>query len=150
MTARGSGSATSSDRGIARRLDSQSSGWSDTAPLREPARLMKIFGDSNSGNCLKVKWVCDALALPYGWIEIDTLKGESRTAEFLKLNGAGQVPTVVFEDGRALAQSNAIIRYLARAATSSRTTPLRRQRWTSGCSGSNTATSPISRCAASR
>ena len=77
---------------------------------------MKIFGDNNSGNCLKVKWVCDALALPYGWIEIDTLKGESRTAEFLKLNGAGQVPTVVFEDGRALAQSNAIIRYLARGS----------------------------------
>jgi len=77
---------------------------------------MKIFGDSNSGNCLKVKWVCDALALPYGWIEIDTLKGESRTAKFLKLNGAGQVPTVVFEDGRALAQSNAIIRYLARGS----------------------------------
>jgi len=78
--------------------------------------LMKIFGDSNSGNCLKVKWVCDALALPYGWIEIDTLKGESRTAEFLKLNGAGQVPTVVLDDGRALAQSNAIIRYLARGS----------------------------------
>ena len=77
---------------------------------------MKIFGDSNSGNCLKVKWVCDALALPYGWIEIDTLKGESRTAEFLKLNGAGQVPTVVLDDGRALAQSNAIIRYLARGS----------------------------------
>jgi glutathione S-transferase len=77
---------------------------------------MKIFGDNNSGNCLKVKWVCDALALPYGWIEIDTLKGESRTAEFLKLNGAGQVPTVVLDDGRALAQSNAIIRYLARGS----------------------------------
>ena len=77
---------------------------------------MKIFGDSNSGNCLKVKWVCDALALPYGWIEIDTLKGESRTAKFLKLNGAGQVPTVVLDDGRALAQSNAIIRYLARGS----------------------------------
>ena len=77
---------------------------------------MKIYGDTNSGNCLKVKWVCDALALPYGWIEIDTLKGESRTAEFLKLNGAGQVPTVVFEAGRALAQSNAIIRYLARGS----------------------------------
>ena len=33
---------------------------------------MKIYGDTNSGNCLKVKWVCDALALPYSWIEIDT------------------------------------------------------------------------------
>jgi glutathione S-transferase len=77
---------------------------------------MKIYGDTNSGNCLKVKWVCDHLALPYAWINVDTLKGETRTTEFLKLNGAGQVPTVVFDDGRVLAQSNAIIRYLARGS----------------------------------
>ena len=77
---------------------------------------MKIYGDSNSGNCLKVKWVCDRLALPYDWVPIDTRKGESRTTEFLKLNGAGQVPTVAFDDGRTLAQSNAIIRYLARGS----------------------------------
>jgi glutathione S-transferase len=75
---------------------------------------MKIYGDSNSGNCLKVKWVCDRLGLPYDWIDVDTMKGESRTPEFLKLNGAGQVPTIVLDDGRVLAQSNAIIRYLAR------------------------------------
>jgi glutathione S-transferase len=77
---------------------------------------MKIYGDLNSGNCLKVKWVCDRLALPYRWIAVDILKGESRTAQFLKLNGAGQVPTVEFDDGRTLAQSNAIIRYLARGS----------------------------------
>ena len=77
---------------------------------------MKIYGDANSGNCLKVKWVCDKLALPYDWVSVDTLKGETRTMEFLKLNNAGQVPTVVFDDGRALAQSNAIIRYLARGS----------------------------------
>ena len=77
---------------------------------------MKIYGDSNSGNCLKVKWVCDRLALPYDWIAIDTLKGESRTAEFLKRNSAGQVPAVELDDGRTLAQSNAIIRYLARGS----------------------------------
>lgn len=75
---------------------------------------MKIYGDLGSGNCLKVKWVCDRLALPYVWIPIDILKRESRTPEFLKLNGAGQVPTVEFDDGRTLAQSNAIIRYFAR------------------------------------
>ena len=77
---------------------------------------MKIYGDTNSGNCLKVKWVCDHLALPYTWINVDTLKGETRTTEFLRLNGAGQVPTVVFDDGGVLAQSNAIIRYLARGS----------------------------------
>jgi glutathione S-transferase len=76
--------------------------------------MIKIYGDSNSGNCLKVKWVCDRLALPYSWIEMNTMKGDTRTPEFLKLNGAGQVPTVLLDDGRALAQSNAIIRHLAR------------------------------------
>ena len=75
---------------------------------------MKIYGDTGSGNCLKVKWVCDLLAVPYRWIDVDTMKRETRTAQFLKLNPAGQVPTVEFDDGRTLAQSNAIIRYLAR------------------------------------
>ena len=77
---------------------------------------MKIYGDTNSGNCLKVKWVCDYLALPYSWIAIDILRQETRSPEFLKLNSAGQVPLVEFDDGRTLAQSNAIIRYLARGS----------------------------------
>jgi len=77
---------------------------------------MKIHGDSNSGNCLKVKWVSDRLGLPYQWIEIDTRKGGSRTPEFLKRNPFGQVPTLELDDGRTLAESNAIIRYLARGS----------------------------------
>jgi glutathione S-transferase len=77
---------------------------------------MKIYGDAKSGNCLKVKWVCDRLGLPYSWIDVDTLNRETRTTQFLKLNAAGQVPTVEFDDGRTLAQSNAIIRYLARGS----------------------------------
>jgi glutathione S-transferase len=77
---------------------------------------MKIYGDTSSGNCLKVKWVCDHLALPYRWIDVDTMKRETRTTEFLKLNSAGQVPVIEFDDGRTLAQSNAIIRYLARGS----------------------------------
>ncbi|MFY9954449.1 glutathione S-transferase family protein [Bradyrhizobium sp.] len=77
---------------------------------------MKIYGDSNSGNCLKVKFVCEHLAIPYTWIEIDTRKRQTRTTEFLKLNNAGQVPTVEFDDGRTLAESNAIIKYLARGS----------------------------------
>ncbi|MCD0421957.1 glutathione S-transferase family protein [Rubrivivax sp. JA1024] len=77
---------------------------------------MRIYGDLNSGNCLKVKWTCDRLGLPYEWIAVDTMKGESRTPLFLALNPAGQVPVVAFDDNRALAQSNAIIRYLARGS----------------------------------
>ncbi|UFZ03650.1 glutathione S-transferase family protein [Bradyrhizobium ontarionense] len=75
---------------------------------------MRIYGDLKSGNCLKVKWVCDHLALPYDWVDVDIMKGGSRTPDFLALNPWGQVPAIVLDDGRPLAQSNAIIRYLAR------------------------------------
>jgi len=74
---------------------------------------MKIYGDSISGNCLKVKFVADRLRLPYEWVEISVLKGETRTPEFLALNPAGQVPVVEFADDGALAQSNAIMLHLA-------------------------------------
>lgn len=74
---------------------------------------MTIYGDSISGNCLKVKFVADRLGLPYDWIEISVLKGETRTPEFLALNPAGQVPVVLFADSGALAQSNAIMLHLA-------------------------------------
>jgi glutathione S-transferase len=74
---------------------------------------MKIYGDSISGNCLKVKWVADSLGLSYDWIETDILQGESRTPDYLAMNPAGQVPAVILDDGRPLAQSNAIILHLA-------------------------------------
>ena len=74
---------------------------------------MKIYGDSISGNCLKVKWVADRLGLSYDWIETDILKNQSRTADYLAMNPAGQVPAVILDDGRPLAQSNAIILHLA-------------------------------------
>ena len=74
---------------------------------------MRIYGDSISGNCLKVKWTADHLGLAYEWIETGVLNGETRTAKFLAINPAGQVPTVILNDGRPLAQSNAIILHLA-------------------------------------
>lgn len=74
---------------------------------------LTISGDSGSGNCLKVKFIADRLGIPYRWIETSVVKAETRTAEFLALNPAGQVPLVVLADGRRLAQSNAIMLYLA-------------------------------------
>jgi glutathione S-transferase len=74
---------------------------------------MRIYGDLGSGNCLKVKYVADHLGLPYEWIPIDLMKGETRTEAFLELNPFGQIPVVAFADGRRLAQSNALVRYLA-------------------------------------
>jgi len=74
---------------------------------------MTVFGDSISGNCLKVKFVADRLGLPYDWVEISVLKGETRTADFLAMSPMGQVPVVRFADNGVLAQSNAIMLHLA-------------------------------------
>ncbi|QUD88747.1 glutathione S-transferase family protein [Phenylobacterium montanum] len=74
---------------------------------------IRIYGDSISGNCLKVKWTADHLGVAYEWIETGVLTGETRTPDFLGINPAGQVPAVILEDGRPLAQSNAIILHLA-------------------------------------
>ena len=75
--------------------------------------MIKVYGDLRSGNCLKVKWVLDRRGLAYEWIAVDIMAGESRTPDFLAINSAGQVPTVVPEDGRPLAQSNAILLHFA-------------------------------------
>ena len=76
-----------------------------------------LYGDSISGNCLKVKWTADRLSIPYEWIEVDVVKGDTQRDEFRRLNPAAQVPTVMFEDGRTLAQSNAIIVHLAEGSS---------------------------------
>jgi glutathione S-transferase len=78
---------------------------------------MKIFGDLNSGNCLKVKYTADYLGLDYTWVPVDITKGETRTPEFLAAFPLGRIPAVGFPDGSRLAESNAIIRYLARESS---------------------------------
>ncbi|MGV9006785.1 MAG: glutathione S-transferase family protein [Brevundimonas sp.] len=75
--------------------------------------MLTVYGDHRSGNCLKVRWMLDRLGRDYRWVETDVLTGVTRTPEFLARNPAGQVPTVVFDDGRVLAQSNAILLHLA-------------------------------------
>lgn len=74
---------------------------------------IKLYGSSVSGNCLKPKWILDRLGIAHDWIETDSFDGSTRTPEFLALNPAGQVPVIVLEDGRILAQSNAMMLYFA-------------------------------------
>ncbi len=78
---------------------------------------MEIYGDDRSGNCLKVRWTAEHLNLPYVWHEVLALTGQTASPEFRVLNPFGQVPVVRFEDGRTLAQSNAIILYLAEGSS---------------------------------
>jgi glutathione S-transferase len=74
---------------------------------------LQIYGDRISGNCLKVLYTAQYVGREFVWRDVDVLKRESRTEEFLRLSPAGQVPIVVTADGRVLAQSNAIIGWLA-------------------------------------
>ena len=75
--------------------------------------MLQLYGNLGSGNVLKVKYIADATGTPFILHEIRTRSGETSTPEFLKLNPAGQMPVIVLDDGRTLAQSNAILRYLA-------------------------------------
>lgn len=77
---------------------------------------MRIYGDLTSGNCLKVKYTADFLGLPYAWVTVSALDGETKKPHFLARNPMGQIPAIELDDGRHLAQSNAIIRYLARGS----------------------------------
>jgi glutathione S-transferase len=74
---------------------------------------MKLYSVAYSGNSYKVRLLLAQLSIPCEIIEVDILKGESRTAEFLKINANGRTP-VLDDDGFILAESNAILTYLAR------------------------------------
>ncbi|NJK56059.1 MAG: glutathione S-transferase family protein [Pleurocapsa sp. SU_5_0] len=75
--------------------------------------MIKLYGHELSGNSYKVKLMLSLLEIDYEWIEVDLLKGEHQTAEFLELNPFGQVPVLVDND-ITLADSQAILVYLAR------------------------------------
>lgn len=74
---------------------------------------MKIYGDRKSGNCYKVQLVCGFLNIDYEWRDVDILAGDTKTDEFLKRNPNGKIPLLELDQGEPLAESNAIINYLA-------------------------------------
>ena len=51
--------------------------------------MLKVYGDCRSGNCFKVKLMLHLLALPYEWVAIDVLKGETQCDDFLAKNPNG-------------------------------------------------------------
>ena len=75
--------------------------------------MITVYGFSTSGNCHKVRLLLEQLGRNYEWIEVDSSKGETRTPEFLAKNPNGRVPMIELDDGRILAESNAILFYLA-------------------------------------
>jgi glutathione S-transferase len=75
--------------------------------------MITIYGMRASGNCYKLQLLLDQLDREYRWVEVDSAHGATRTPEYLVKNPNGQVPLLELDDGRRLAESDAILCYLA-------------------------------------
>src|SRR5207302_9228148 len=75
--------------------------------------MLKLYDYLPSGNGYKVRLLLSQLGIRFGLVEKDILKGETRTSEFLAINPNGRIPVLELEDGRRLAESGAILFYLA-------------------------------------
>jgi len=75
--------------------------------------MLRLYDFLPSGNGYKVRLLLTKLGVPFELIELDLHAGESRTPEFLARNPIGRVPTLELEDGTCLAESGAILWYLA-------------------------------------
>ncbi len=87
--------------------------------------MIALYDSAISGNSYKVRLLAAQLGIPLRIVAVDILRGESRTPEFLARNPNGRTP-VIDDDGFVLAESNAILAYLARGT---RLLPDDRRRW---------------------
>lgn len=74
---------------------------------------MILYDYLDSGNGYKIRLLLAQLAHAYRWVELDIMRGGTRTASFLAKNPNGRIPTLELDDGTCLAESNAILWYLA-------------------------------------
>jgi len=88
--------------------------------------MLTLYSMQRSGNSYKVRLALAQLSTSYRLVEVDILKGESRTPEFLAKNPNGQVPLLETPNGRYLAESNAILWYVARGTPLAPEDPLDR------------------------
>ena len=75
--------------------------------------MLRLYDYLASGNGYKCRLLLHQLGLPYQRVELDILKGETRTPGFLARNPNGRIPALELEDGTVLAESDAILCYLA-------------------------------------
>ena len=79
--------------------------------------MYTLYSMQRSGNSYKVRLALARLGIPYKLVEVDILQGQSRTPEFLAKNPSGQVPLLEVAPERHLAESNAILWYVAGGTT---------------------------------
>lgn len=75
--------------------------------------MLTLYDYLPSQNGWKVRQLLQQLGRPYQSVQISIFEGEGQTAEYLRINPTGTVPAIRLEDGRVLAESNAILAYLA-------------------------------------
>ena len=75
--------------------------------------MTTIYGMTDSGNCYKPRLLMAKLGRPFRHVEVDTRKGQTHSEAYLALNPNGKVPLLELQDGRLLAESNAILLFLA-------------------------------------
>jgi glutathione S-transferase len=75
--------------------------------------MITLYNHLDSGNGYKIRLLLAQLKQPYRYVEVDILHGASRTPEFLAKNRNGRIPIIESEDGQFLAESDAILCYLA-------------------------------------
>ena len=78
---------------------------------------MLLYDYLPSGNGYKVRLLLHRLGLAFELVEVDIEKGETRTSAYLKKNPNGKIPLLELPDGTLLAESNAILFYLADGGT---------------------------------
>jgi glutathione S-transferase len=75
--------------------------------------MLTLYDCLDSGNGYKIRLLLAQLGLRYRYVELDIMLGESRTPEFLAKNPNGRIPLLELDDGQRLAESDAILFYLA-------------------------------------
>jgi len=90
--------------------------------------MYRLYDYLPSGNGYKVRLVLKRLHIAYELIEIDILRGETRTPQFLAKNASGRIPLLQLPDGGYLSESHAIIAFLAESSELVPTDALERAR----------------------
>ena len=75
--------------------------------------MLTLYSQQSSGNAYKPRLLMALLGMPFRIVEVNTYDGSTRKPDFLEKNPIGKVPLIEFEDGRRLAESNAMLLHLA-------------------------------------
>lgn len=77
------------------------------------AKMTTLYGMIDSGNCYKPRLLMAKLGIPFTNVEVSSHTGDTRKPDYVAKNPNAMVPLLELDDGRRLAESNAILLYLA-------------------------------------